>query len=330
VTTGLAGLMLHLWVIAGCALLATTLPISLTRRRLLSILSCFSPAARQRFIWSLVLLPWVLGVITAVLTLIPSIRHLMGLTLDHCYSHSNHHEHLCWFHPADFFWLSWMGFCASFLLALAFWKCLQILHRLWQQSEHLKMLLRFADQSPDGNYILDSNIPSAFTAGLLAPKILLSRALIAALNTQELTIVERHERIHQLRRDPLQLWLLNVVLSVFLPAARRDLYAALELSLEQMVDAEVAGREGPTSVAATLIKVNRLNLHYLKHQAAVGQCSFGTAAVEERVQQLLKIDKGRRFPWCTFLLSWIGLMVIAIYCADGFHHTIETLLHHHP
>lgn len=326
--TGLGGLMLHLWVIAGCTLIASALIVSVGRRYLLATLSCFGPSARQRFIWFIAGLPWMLGIIAAFLTLVPSVGHALGVTVDHCHTHGNSHGHLCWFHPPEFVWMSWTGLCAVVLLVIASLASVVNLFHLWKQRTHLKTLLAFSNKDDAGNYILDSKIPSAFTAGLVAPKILLSRSLITALSDEELRIVQRHEQVHQLRRDPLKLWIFNLLLCVFLPAARRDLVTALELSMEQTVDAEVARHDDPTTVATTLIKVNRLNLHYLRQQA--NACAFSATAVEERIQQLLKTDKGRRFPWGSFLVCFAILMAGAVYNADGLHHVIETLLHNHP
>lgn len=137
--------------------------------------------------------------------------------------------------------------------------------------------------------------------------------------------------INNVAIDPLKLWIFNLLISVFLPAARRDLYNALELSMEQTVDAEVAKFDDPATVATTLVKVNRLNLRYLKQQHAdAAMCSFVAAAVEERIQQLLKTNKGRRFPWGSFLVSLAIVMAAAVYYADGLHHVVETFLHNHP
>ncbi|UUA72078.1 M56 family metallopeptidase [Cellvibrio sp. QJXJ] len=330
-TTGIGGLMLHLWVIAGGTLIVTALLTTMARRYLLSILSCFGPAARQRFVWFIAALPWMLGLIAALLTLVPSVGHALGVVADHCHTHGNLHGHLCWFHPPEFVWISWKGLCAVMLIGITAWKATTSSIRLWKQRNHLRALLAFADRESDGSYILDSKIPSAFTAGLVAPKILLSKSLVTALNEQELRIVQRHEQVHQQRRDPLKLWIFNLLISVFLPAARRDLYNALELSMEQTVDAEVAKFDDPATVATTLVKVNRLNLRYLKQQHAdAAMCSFVAAAVEERIQQLLKTNKGRRFPWGSFLVSLAIVMAAAVYYADGLHHVVETFLHNHP
>ncbi len=329
-TAGLGGLLLHLWLIAGFTVIGSAVVVSLLHHRLSAMLSCFGPSAKRRFVWYIAALPWVLGAAAAALTLVPSMDHALGFTLDHCHSHGDGHGHLCWFHPPLFGWRSWMGIGVGSLFGLTLWKSVALTRHLWQQQTHLKTLLTFARRNTNGSYTLDTDSPMAFTAGWLAPKVVVSQCLIEALTAQELNIVQHHEQVHQRRRDPMELGLFHVILCVFLPFARRNLQAALELALEQMADAEVSLHESPADIAATLVKVSRLNLRFRKQQIALGSCSFGVAAVEERVRLLLSKEKGRPFPWGSFGLSSVFLLVAAVSCADSFHHAIETILHHHP
>lgn len=320
--TGMGGLLLHLWLVVGVSVLTAALFMAIIQSRLLAWLGCFNVAAKQRFLWCMALFPYGVGLYAAVLVLAPSFTHQLGLALDH--------GHLRYPH-GHFHWLSWQGMGLLLLSAAAGWKLLTMLWRRARQRQHLQTLLAFSDVDSTGCYRVESDIPNAFTLGLLNPKILISRALDRALTANELDIVYRHELAHQRARDPLRLSLFGMLIAVFIPTARQELYAALELLIEQQADAEVASQfRDPSAVAATLVKVNRLALRYQRQRPDFSACGFCTTAIEARIQQLLGSDQGRSFPIPSFLLSTLALAAIAIYYANSLHHSIETLLHYHP
>ena len=245
--TGIASLLLYLWVVIGLTVMVTALLIGLLQIRLLPMLAGFSLSARQTWLWSLALFPVFAGIYVAAVTLIPSMSHELGFSLDHCHRHGDTHGHLCWYHPPVFVWMSWQGFCATVFAAFTLWKLLFALYRGYQQHQYSRTLLSFADAHPSfadawdqSTYRIESDMPSAFTLGLLRPKVVVSSALIDALTSEELSVVQRHEQAHQQHRDPLRLWLFNLVLSVFIPKVRTHLYKAMELTLEQLADARVA------------------------------------------------------------------------------------------
>jgi hypothetical protein len=203
------------------------------------------------------------------------------------------------------------------LSTVAGWKLLTMLWRRSRQHHQLQTLLAFSEVDATGCYRVESDIPNAFTLGLLNPKILISRALDRALTADELDIVYRHELAHQRARDPLRLSLFGML--------------TLELLIEQQADAEVASQFcDPSTVAATLVKVNRLALRYQRQAPDFSACGFCTTAIEARIQQLLGSDHGRAFPIPSFLLSTFALVAVGMYYANSLHHSIETLLHYHP
>lgn len=319
--TGTGGLLLHLWLVVGLSVLGAALFMGIVQSRLLAWLSCFNVAAKQRFLWCIALFPYGVGLYAATLVLTPALTHQF-LPVDHGHLHSL---------QGHFHWLSWQGMAVLLLSMAAVWKLLAILWRRAQQGRHLQTLLAFSDIDSMGCYRVESDIPNAFTLGLLNPKILISRALDRALTADELDIVVRHELAHQRARDPLRLSLFGLLIGVFIPPARQELYATLELLIEQQADAVVASQfRDPSVVAATLIKVNRLALRHRRQTPDLFACGFCTTAIEARIQQLLDNDQGRSFPFTSFLLSIFICVAVGIYYANNFHHSIETLLHYHP
>lgn len=318
---GTGGLLLHLWLVIGLSVLGSALLMALIQPRLLTRLHGFNVAAKQRFLWCIALFPYGVGLYAATLALTPSVTHQLGLVLNHGHLHYPH---------SHFHWLSWHGAGFVLLSMAAGWKLLALLWRKSRQRHHLKTLLAFSDKDSTGCYRVESDVPNAFTVGLLNPKILISRALDRALTADELDIVYRHELAHQRARDPLRLSLFGVLIAVFIPTARQELYAALELLIEQQADAEVASQFcAPSAVAATLVKVNRLALRYQRQYPDFSACGFCTIAIEARIQQLLGSDHGRSFPVLSFVLSTFALVTAGVYYANSLHHSIETLLHYH-
>ncbi|MGV8837590.1 M56 family metallopeptidase [Cellvibrio sp.] len=322
-TTGTGSVLLHLWLVVGLATLGAALCMAVAQIYLLRAIASFNVSAKQCFLWCIALFPYGVGIYAGILVLTPALSHELGFVVDH--------------HPLNltqghFHWFSWQGLV---VMLLAGFTTLKLMTTLWsraQQRRYLATLLAFSDVDARGCYRVDSEIPNAFTLGLIKPQILLSKALENVLTAEELDIVYRHEQAHQQAHDPLRLWLFTILLGVCVPPARRSLYAAMELLVEQQADATVARQSNDaTLIANTLVKVNRLTLRYRKQQPEFHACAFCTTAVEQRIRQLLDgSDHGRAFPVPSFLLSTAALVFIGIYYANTLHHRIETLLHYHP
>lgn len=94
----------------------------------------------------------------------------------------------------------------------------------------------------------------AFCAGYLTPRIYVSTAALASLNTAELDAVLAHERHHRDRRDPLRLLVIRSLGAAlfFMPALGRltERYAALaELAADE---AAVRAKDAPSLASAML------------------------------------------------------------------------------
>lgn len=86
--------------------------------------------------------------------------------------------------------------------------------------------------------VIEGGEPQAFCAGLLRPRVYLSRGALASLTADELRAVVAHERHHRRRRDPLRLLVMRALADglFFLPALKRmsSRYASLvELAADE-------------------------------------------------------------------------------------------------
>ena len=124
------------------------------------------------------------------------------------------------------------------------------------------------------------------TVGLLRPWIMFSPHLAKRLSEPQIQAALEHERAHARHRDPLRIWLAQLVTDLQWPwpAARRrlqDWLAALEPARDE--EARAAGIEGAdlAEVIVACARVARVNTHL---QAAL---SGEAASLKQRVERLL-------------------------------------------
>lgn len=137
--------------------------------------------------------------------------------------------------------------------------------------------------------IMDSSLKTAFTCGLLRPKIYISTGLLNGLEKDELRAVFLHELKHKKGYDPLRFLLIGFGRDAFfyLPAIKHMAFFA-RLKKEHEADDTAAARlGGPISLASAMIKVAREGALY----AALAD---NTEQVTGRVRRLLE---GRQAPF---------------------------------
>jgi|AMFO01.1.fsa_nt_gi Antirepressor regulating drug resistance, predicted signal transduction N-terminal membrane component len=106
--------------------------------------------------------------------------------------------------------------------------------------------------------INDPAVSTAFTSGLLRPRIYISKGLIESLEGPELRAVFLHELHHKRRRDPLRFFLARLLRDTFfyIPVASH-LERYLAWRKEHEADSAVVhSTEDPFSLAAALLKVS--------------------------------------------------------------------------
>jgi len=137
--------------------------------------------------------------------------------------------------------------------------------------------------------------PLAATVGLLRPRIVLDACLGRELDAAALHAVELHERAHAGHRDPLRIWIAQLITDLQCPIpgaqARLEIWLA---SLERARDDE-AVRNGadPVALAHALVTCAKLARHD-SHVAAAHFVGSG-ACLKQRVRRLLE-GRARELP----------------------------------
>lgn len=162
--------------------------------------------------------------------------------------------------------------------------------------------------------------PMALTAGMLRPTIYMSSILVGMMSAAELEAVIRHEMVHVRRRDPLRVFIMQV-LRAALPVVPILilLLQSFERRKEMEADAEVvAEMGGPAPLAGALLKL--LSPILVKHSA-----SAGASPTEDRIDSLLGYSqsnfKGQRVFQMAVLsaasLSAVTFVVLAVTSRPG-------------
>jgi hypothetical protein len=165
-------------------------------------------------------------------------------------------------------------------------------------------------------------IPPAVTLGLLAPRVEIDPRIRGTLDQAALSAVVAHEEAHVVHRDPLRIWLAQLVTDAQWPSpwARRrlDLWIdALEMARDE--EARLGGTRGE-DLAAAVIAVARMPAAPRGHALA---CLTGAeVAFLDRVRRLLipipaeTSRRGRAF-WVALAVSFVAAVVIGIECGDA-------------
>ena len=165
-------------------------------------------------------------------------------------------------------------------------------------------------------------IPPAVTLGLLAPRVEIDPRLRGTLDQAAFTAVVAHEEAHVAHRDPLRIWLAQIVTDAQWPSPwarhRLDLWVdALEMARDE--EARLGGTRGE-DLAAAVIAVARMRPARRGHALA---CLTGAeAAFLDRVRRLLipiPVEAARRgrVVWVALALSLVAAVVIGIECGDS-------------
>jgi Zn-dependent protease with chaperone function len=159
-------------------------------------------------------------------------------------------------------------------------------------------------------------IETAATLGILQPHIVVDQEFAASLDDASREAVLAHERAHARHRDPLRVWLAQILTDLQWPLpgawARFEAWrAALELARDDEAR-EVA--EGDDLAAAVLSAARRGNA-----LTVVGVASNASTALRARVERLLAPlpvgQAGRRFP---LALAFVGAVVAALFAGSHF------------
>jgi Zn-dependent protease with chaperone function len=246
---------------------------------------------------------------------------------DHCRLHPGH-PHLCWTH-ADLVGPSGiLLFGTVVLLGL-------VLASIWSVGRSLCLVrgtlraygiaIRHDEVTFDSHGVraVTSELPAAFVAGLLKPRIYLTSAAIRLLGPEELRIVVTHEWEHIRRRDPLKLTLLRLTSRLF-PGFRRieerwRMAAELECDwacLEQGFH--------PTQISGTILKLARSVQSY-SSRPVLAYAPGSEVVLRERVERLLS-GVGPRNSGGYRWIFVVTLSALAACALSSMHHLLESVL----
>lgn len=211
------------------------------------------------------------------------------------------------------------------LASLTMMLCIPALYAVTKLlSQHRRQLSLWRNlSSPAGKYFLiDHNIPVAFTLGLFKPRIYISKGLRAQLNGKDLEVVLQHETAHIYRYDNFIKFVASLSTILFPGTLRAQLLGALQLTQEMCCDKRAAIQQNDTlTVAQALLHVNRCaHTNY-----GVALCGIKSSKIELRVKALLE-PPSARLSKTEFILALATLSLIPIILIGPLHHLVEKLL----
>jgi Zn-dependent protease with chaperone function len=197
----------------------------------------------------------------------------------------------------------------------------------WRALSRMQRRLRALDllANPDrghGYAVMETARPLAWCAGLLRPRVFVSRGLLDRLTEDETAAVLAHERTHAERRDNLRMTALRYATLLWPRGARRRLLDDLSLSTEEVCDRAAAQTLGSPAALARL-----LELLGGADAAGPGQprLAFGSTAIAARIRAL-RSDAGTERPALPAWLWLAGLWsVLVVTLTPLGHRSIEWL-----
>ncbi|MGH8720298.1 MAG: M56 family metallopeptidase [Burkholderiales bacterium] len=189
------------------------------------------------------------------------------------------------------------------------------------RGRHLGQILNaVAAQSREDFCLIDCGEALAFSAGVIRPRVFVSRGLMQNVSSRELKAIVEHERAHGRRHDNLQKWL--AFLCTFPSLSQKRPLADLSLAAEQCCDAAAARALGdPLLVAEVLVKVQKL-----KRRGAHDICGFDGSNLEVRVSALLQPAKEDATHPVLLVMLLAGALGLIVFAPDPLHHLLERLL----
>lgn len=170
--------------------------------------------------------------------------------------------------------------------------------------------------------------PLAGTVGLVRPRVVIAPELRALLADDELAAVQAHELAHVRHRDPLRIWVGQIVADLQWPARSAELrfrqwLHALELARDE--EARDAGADGPALAAAVVGVARRVRTPAICGAHLVGQAEM----LRDRIARLLAPLTAWRERSPRFALGVVVVAVLVAALSLGFWDG-DSVLHHLP
>lgn len=273
--------------------------------------------------WLLVsAVPALVAVVVFVAVCLPPLAGLVWPQLDHCPVHDGH-AHLCFEHLSTAPVHPAVTIVLAVVLGRFGLRAARAAAAIARSLGTLASLRRAAEtRSELGVAVVDTAAPLCVAAGLVAPRVLVSRAVVDGLLPSELSIVLAHERAHAERRHALAAIGSSALASLHLPGVARTIARELAVAAEQVADEEAARASDPVSVAEVLLKMERFALGASLGRAAL---AFGPTAIERRVHALLEPTSGDASLRPAVVKA--AIVALLLFAASGeLHHATESVL----
>jgi len=297
-------------------------------------------AGRIRLLLVLAIAPMLVGAVIMALCLAPSALAALGLMSDHCVTSFHDHLHLCLRHlptigPGNMAWL--LTLIAAAALGRAVFSAAQALTKGMGVARSLATLVDGAPSSkspratfrdalpgdalPTGARVgwIDSRACLSLTAGLLKPRVFISRGLANALDYDELGAAIAHERCHARERHSLVKLLAMCGSTLHGPRTRRALLELLALACERRADESAATEIGDRLPVASAI----IRAHRVAPLPPLVLALSGHGALEKRVRALLAPPTQPPRTTRRWVLTLAAAATIACF---EVHHAVEVAL----
>jgi Zn-dependent protease with chaperone function len=301
---------------------ATTAGYPLVKNKLYRL----SAETQASVLLGLTALPVLMTFAVLLSALLPSLLQLVGFGTDHCLGHTEGHQHFCLIHRPQALNsppLIVMGVLFLALFVLIARRLAVDIHRTRNFQGMLSAFGRVSIEGPV--HTLATNVPLAFSSGILRPRIFVSTALLDSLTEDEKRLVLAHEYAHIDRHDGLRLLIARAFSLAHLPATRKALLAHLQLASEQVCDA-VAARQAhdPGNVAELLLKIEKLYRRHFPSQAPLAFNLLGESesTLPGRIEALLAPSVIARLPWAP-AASVLAVMLLLLIGHDLLHDWLE-------
>lgn len=310
---GLLGLLL------AVALMTSAWPL------LAKYISSLPAHSQARALWLYVAAPWIASGI-CVLAFLPSmsgVESTFGLgSLAH------------WHHPYVFYLASWHSVVLSIFLLCFAWVFLKTGRMVIRHLRELRSLTRISQgavtrwQGRQRITVLDSRVPTAFTAGLVRPECFVTSGLIDQVSERDLSIIIAHEHAHIERRDTARKFLFAAVSSLYPRPVARRMNHLLSLAIEQLADASVGNSYSVFDIAEALVRTAKVQRFSNVQVRGVIASYFISDEIDVRVRALVIPQKLQSLSWMHCLLAVGAIAAASSMCVDQLHHIIEAVFSH--
>ena len=303
-------------IVFTLANIAVSMIVSLLTQRFFAL----EVDSRKSVLWLLALVPWLASFLVALYFGYSSVSN-WPINLNNDYAH--------WHHINAFTLLSWHSLTLLVAATGLLYVLIKNITKLLKHNEELANLQNFAKPLGNDCYELDVPQASAFTSGLFNRRCYITTGMIEQTTSQEQSVIMRHEKAHADNHDPLKKWLFSLLAASFIPSIGARLKLHMTLAMEQSADNAVLNHSmPPTLVAATLVKVAKLNAAttpLIDHEIVA---SFGADVLEQRVYFLLGQLQLKPVNKLLSLMFFILILLLCLTSIDGVHHFIETIFSH--